>query len=522
MGADPAAWGVAASGHERLVVVLGYERAWRDRRLPAGRRAACVSALDRPARVRASPVPLSGSRASSLGWSSEFAAWPPVALLEGFHVVFPGTVRRAAIPHPAAGGFMSVDDPGLGAPRPSNGLLGRTARALRQDTVGGMLLVVFAVIALGWANSPWASAYEALRAVTFGPASLHLDLPAHAWAADGLLAVFFFVVGNELKQEFVNGELRNPRRAVLPIVAAVGGVAVPALIFAAITAGHGDAAAGWGIPMATDIAFAVAVLAVVGRGLPPSLRTFLLTLAIVDDLVAIIVIAVFYSAGLAWAPLLGSIVLLVVFGWLQSGRGPARRLWTGPVPAWVVIVPLAVVIWAVMHASGVHATIAGAAMGLLMRTTTFPGEMSDPSHRAEHVLRPWTAGLVLPVFAFFAAGVAFTGAESLATDRVAIAVFVGLVVGKVVGITGGAWLTTKVSRAELNPQLGWLDIVGMAMLAGIGFTVSLLIAELSYPGNERMLDHAKGAVLIASATAAVLASVVLPLRGIHHRRRRAT
>ncbi|MET0417187.1 MAG: Na+/H+ antiporter NhaA [Actinoplanes sp.] len=403
--------------------------------------------------------------------------------------------------------------------RTEPGLLHRGVQALRQDAVGGALLVLFAAIALLWANSPWADAYESLRSVTFGPAALHLDLSLHAWAADGLLAIFFFVVGNELKQEFVNGELRNPRRAVLPIVASLGGVVVPAGIFAAITLGRGDAAAGWGIPMATDIAFAVAVLAVVGRGLPPALRTFLLTLAIVDDLVAIVVIAVFYSAGLSLAPLLAALALLAVFGWLQSGRGPARRLWTGPVPAWLVLVPLAVVIWAVLHASGVHATIAGAAMGLLMRTSAFAGERQDPSHHAEDVLRPWTAGLILPVFAFFSAGVPFAGAGALVTDPVAIAVFAGLVVGKTVGITGGAWLTTRFTRAELNPRLGWLDILGLSLLGGIGFTVSLLIAELSYPGNEQMLDHAKGAVLIASATAALLASVVLQLRRAHHRRK---
>jgi Na+:H+ antiporter, NhaA family len=154
-----------------------------------------------------------------------------------------------------------------------------------------------------------------------------------------------------------------------------------------------------------------------------------------------------------------------------------------------------------------------------MRTRAFPTEKVDPSHRAEHLLRPWTAGLVLPVFAFFAAGVAFTGVTSLATEPVALAVFAGLVAGKVIGITGGAWLTTKVSRAELNPVLGWSDIAGMALLGGIGFTVSLLIAELSYAGDEQLLEHAKGAILIASAGAAILGSVVLLARGAHHRRR---
>lgn len=379
-----------------------------------------------------------------------------------------------------------------------------------------MLLVLTALVAIGWANSPWSGAYASLRSASFGPSALHLHLPVHAWAADGLLAIFFFVVGNELKQEFVAGDLRHPRRAMLPIVAAVTGAIVPAVIFAAITAGRGAAAAGWGVPMATDIAFAVAVLALVGRGLPPALRTFLLTLAIVDDLVAIIVIAIFYSAGLAWAPLLAAIALLVLFGVLQK----ARWLWLGPVPAWTVLVPLAIVIWALTHASGIHATIAGAAMGLLMRTEPFPGETIDPSHRAEDVLRPWTAGLVLPIFALTSAGVSFTGVADLLTEPVVIAVVAALIGGKVLGITGGAWLTTKLSRAELNPDLGWADIVGMALLGGIGFTVSLLMAELSYPDDPALLAQAKGAVLIASAGATVLGSVVLLLRSSRRRRLR--
>jgi NhaA family Na+:H+ antiporter len=267
--------------------------------------------------------------------------------------------------------------------------------ALRRDTVGGALLLVATVVALGWANSPWAASYESLRSLTVGPNGVHLRLTLHAWAADGLLAVFFFVVGNELKQEFVTGELRQPRRAVLPIVAALGGVLVPAAMSAAVNAGHGAAMAGWGVPMATDAAFAVAVLAVVGRGLPPALRTFLLTLAVVDDLVAIVAIAVFYTAGLAWAPLLAALALLALFGLLQTGHGPTRWLWNGPVPAWLVFIPLAIAIWALTHASGVHATIAGAAMGLLMRTSARDGETVDPSHHVEHVLRPWTGGLVL-------------------------------------------------------------------------------------------------------------------------------
>ncbi|SKA40099.1 sodium/proton antiporter, NhaA family (TC 2.A.33.1.1) [Marinactinospora thermotolerans DSM 45154] len=394
----------------------------------------------------------------------------------------------------------------------------RLADALRRDTVGGFLLIGAAVIALVWANSPWAASYEALRGLTFGPESLHLRLPVEAWAADGLLVVFFFIVGNELKHEFTHGELRNPRRAVLPIVAALCGAAVPALIFTALTWGDAGAVRGWGIPMATDIAFAVAILAVVGRHLPPALRTFLLTLAIVDDLVAIVVIAAFYTDHLALLPLAGAVLLLAVFGYLQRGVGPlASTLARAGLASAVVWVPLAVAIWTLTHASGVHATIAGASMGLLMRTRTHPGETAPPGVRMEHLLRPWAMGLALPLFALFSAGVAFSDPAGLFTEPVALGVIAGLVLGKLAGIAGGAWLTTKVTPAELNPSLKWIDIVGMSQLAGIGFTVSLLISELSYAGDAVLLANAKGAVLVASALATLLAAVILGARSAHYR-----
>ncbi len=389
---------------------------------------------------------------------------------------------------------------------------------LRQDAVSGFLLIAGAVAALIWANSPAAPVYEAIRSFGFGPESLHLHLSVEAWAADGLLAVFFFVVGNELKQEFVHGELRNPRRAVLPIVAALSGMAVPALIYAAINWNQGDALRGWGIPMATDIAFAVAVLAVIGRYLPPALRTFLLTLAIVDDLGAIVVIAVFYTEHVALLPLVAAIALLGVFGYLQRGRGAAAALNRSPLPNWVVYLPLACAIWGLMHASGVHATIAGVAMGLLMRTRALPGEAIDPSHGAERVIRPWTSGLVLPVFALMSAGVVFTGFGTLLSDSAAVGVIAGLVVGKLVGILGGSWLTTRITAAELNPSLSWFDITGMSLLAGIGFTVSLLVTELSFPNDPHMLEDAKAGVLVASLIATVLATAVLTWRSAHYRR----
>ena len=396
--------------------------------------------------------------------------------------------------------------------------LHRLANNLRSDTVAGFLLILAAITALVWINSPLGDVYENLRSVTFGPESLHLNLSLETWAADGLLAIFFFVVGNELKQEFVHGELRNPRRAMLPIVAAICGMVVPASIYALINLNSPETIQGWGIPMATDIAFAVAILAVVGRGLPPALRTFLLTLAIVDDLGAVIVIAIFYTAAISLLPLFGAALGVALFGYLQRGRGLAAKLNASALPNWIVYVPLAILIWVLVHESGVHATIAGVAMGLMMRTNRQGDEPESPSHHIEYVLRPWSAGLALPVFAFFSAGVLFDGVDEVFTDPAGLGIIAGLVLGKIVGITGGSWLTTKVTKAELNPDLKWIDIFGMSQLAGIGFTVSLLITELSFADSPEHLSHAKAGVLIASLIATLTATLVLSLRGRHYRR----
>lgn len=394
----------------------------------------------------------------------------------------------------------------------------RIVHALRGDAVSGCLLIAAAALALVWANSPAADSYESVRAFTFGPSSLHLRLPVQAWAADGLLAVFFFVVGNELKQEFTRGELRSPRRAILPIVAALGGVVVPAGVFALVNAGDPETLVGWGIPMATDIAFAVAVLAVVGRHLPTALRTFLLTLATVDDLCAVVVIAVFYTGALSWGAFAGAVAGLAVFGYLQNGRGGPAKAVRERVPAWVVYPPLAVVIWALTHASGIHATVAGVAMGLLMRTSALPGEAAAdvPSDRAEELLRPVSSAVALPLFALMSAGVALSGAGGFLSSTVTIGVLAGLVGGKVLGITGASWLTARLTRAELNPELRWIDITGVGVLGGVGFTVSLLVAELSYTDTARLTD-AKGAILLASVIASVLACAVLGARNRHYR-----
>ncbi|MFJ9924237.1 Na+/H+ antiporter NhaA [Streptomyces rubiginosohelvolus] len=343
-------------------------------------------------------------------------------------------------------------------------------------------------------------------------------MSVQAWAADGLLAVFFFIVGNELKQELVHGELRDPRRAALPIAAALGGVAVPALVFLAFTLGSGgEAADGWGIPMATDIAFAVAVLAVVGQYLPTPLRTFLLTLATVDDMCAVLVIAVAYTSGINLTALALAAVGLAVFGYLQNGSGRAVTRLRAAVPGWLLFVPLAVTIWTLMHASGVHATIAGVAMGLLMRTRPRGTETASPSHRAEEALRPFSAGIALPVFALMSAGVSLPGAGGFFTSTITWGVLAGLLLGKVIGILGGTWLTSRFTAAHLNPRIGWADIAGISVLAGIGFTVSLLIAELSYTSDVHLTD-AKGAILLASTTAALLAALLLHRRSRHHQR----
>jgi NhaA family Na+:H+ antiporter len=372
---------------------------------------------------------------------------------------------------------------------------------LRQETVGGALLLIAALIALTWANSPWREAYYELGATKVGPAALNLNLSLSTWAADGLLAIFFFVAGVELKRELVVGTLRKPAEAVLPVAAALGGMIVPAALFVAVTWGTSPDVTGWGIPMATDIAFALAVLAVVGRNLPAQLRAFLLTLAVVDDLGAITVIALFYSdkTKVAWLAL--AIGLLALYALLQHRR--VRSPW--------IYVPLALVTWAVMHESGIHATVAGVALGLLTRVRPDPGEDESPAERVEHMIRPWSAAIAVPIFAFFSAGVTFVGTNlgEAVRDPAAQGIVLGLVVGKFIGIFGTTYLVVRFTKARLSSALTWADIAGVALVAGVGFTVSLLIAELAFEADETQLAHAKLGILTASVIAAFLAALLL-------------
>ena len=396
----------------------------------------------------------------------------------------------------------------------------RIIHILHEETVGGAILLAAAAIALLWANSPWSESYHALTAWQVGSDSfgLHLRLSLGAWAADGLLAIFFFVVGLELKREFVAGDLRDPGRAALPIAAAIGGMVLPAAIFVAATAGAGDGAVrGWATPTATDIAFAVAVLAVLSTHLPAALRTFLLTLAVVDDLLAITVIAVFYTAKIQLAALLLALIPLTLFAVLVQRRVSSP---------WVLI-PIAVVTWALVHESGVHATVAGVLLGFtvpVLRSERDAGRAGPDgpglAEYLEHLVRPVSAGFAIPVFAFFAAGVTFGGYDGLVTalsDPIAVGIVAGLVVGKTFGVFGTTRLMAAVTRADLDPSLRWVDVFGVSMLAGIGFTVSLLIGELAYgtdPGRQAVV---KVAVLTGSLLAALLAAVVLRARNRHYR-----
>jgi Na+:H+ antiporter, NhaA family len=388
----------------------------------------------------------------------------------------------------------------------------RVAEILRAETTGGILLIVGAVVALVWANSPWSSAYADLRDFTIGPHALHLDLSLGTWAADGLLAVFFFVAGLELKREFVAGDLRDPRRAALPVVAAIGGMALPALVFVLWNLGSSEDLAGWAIPTATDIAFAVAVLAVISTHLPSGLRTFLLTLAVVDDLLAIAVIAFFYTDELHLGWLALALVPLAAFTVLVQRRVRSPYL----------LLPLALLTWGLVHASGIHATVAGVLLGFAVPVVRrAAGEGPGLAEHFEHVFRPVSAGFAVPVFAFFAAGVTvggWSGFVGALKDPVALGIVCGLVVGKSVGITGSTWLLATFTRADLDEELSWSDVVGMALLGGIGFTVSLLIGELAFGQGTVQDDHVKVGVLCGSLLAALLATVLLRVRNRTYRR----
>ena len=379
------------------------------------------------------------------------------------------------------------------------------SRALKNETVGGLLLMSAAVIALVWANSSWASSYESLVSYQIGPDSLGLHLSLSAWASDFLLAVFFFVIGCELKHEFVLGTLSNPKIAAVPIGAALGGMLVAATIFLAFNI-NTPAQAAWGLPISTDVAFALAVLAIAGHRLPMELRSFLLTLAVVNDLGAIMVIAIFYGHGFHLNWFITAVSLLALFGLLQN-----RKLTSS-----LIFVPLAFLVWYAMFRSGIHATIAGVALGLLMRVRKTETESMSPCDRAEVRLRPFSAGFAVPAFAFLAAGVNILGTTlgEAISDPLTMGVMCGLIIGQPIGVTLGAFLVSRFTSGTLNPALSWWDVAVVGTLASIGFTVALLIAEVTFGSDIEMLATSKFAIIFTNLVAIIVSVLAISLRSV--------
>jgi Na+:H+ antiporter, NhaA family len=426
-------------------------------------------------------------------------------------------------------------------------------RFARMETAGGIVLLACTALALAWANSPWAASYEHLweqeLSVAVGAFSARASL--HAAINDGLMAVFFFLVGLEIKREMLVGALASARRAALPVAAALGGMVVPAAIYALLNRG-GPGFSGWGIPMATDIAFALGVLALVGDRVPSALKVFLAALAIADDIGAVLVIAVFYTGGVAWGAL-GAAALLILLS-LGANVSGVRRPW--------VYAAIGVLLWAAVLASGVHATVAGVLLAFTIpvhtrvNATEFVAQSlaalddfdraideveperaslartvlsnagsqeaihtleelceqaQPPLHRLEHGLHGVVAFAIMPLFALANAGVALGGgaAATAASSPVALGALLGLLVGKPVGITLFAWLAVRAGVASLPDGVGWRALAGVACLGGIGFTMALFVAGLAFPGAPALLGEAKLGVLAASAVAGVIGALAL-------------
>jgi NhaA family Na+:H+ antiporter len=413
----------------------------------------------------------------------------------------------------------------------------------RKQSSGGILLIIATVVALVWANSPWGESYAALwhTKLTVGIGEFSISKDLTHWINDGLMAVFFLVVGLEIKREVLVGELSSARGAALPVAAALGGAVVPAAIYVAINAGT-EGAAGWGIPMATDIAFALGVLTLLGERASVGLRVFLTALAIVDDIVAVLVIAFFYTSEISWVALgIGAIFLAVLVAANLLGVG--RTL---------VYAVLGVGLWLCFLLSGVHATVAGVLLALTVPASSFinPGaflersryvldrfeqagergenvlaneerqaalhalnhaayKLEPPLHELERALHPWVVFAIMPVFALANAGVPLGGNVVVAlADPVALGIVLGLVVGKQLGVTLSAWLAVKIGVSELPEGVGWRHIYGAGLLAGIGFTMSLFITDLAF-SDDSLIEDAKLGILVASLIAGVIGWTIL-------------
>jgi NhaA family Na+:H+ antiporter len=378
-------------------------------------------------------------------------------------------------------------------------------RFLRNERYAAFLLLGAAVIGLVLANTAWAPALHAVRDAHPFTAWAGIDLSLGHWVTDGLLAIFFFLAAIELRHELTHGELDSPRKALVPALAAVGGVIVPALIFLILVREPGQSS-GWPIPTATDIAFALGVLALAGRGLPPRIRALLLGVAVIDDLIAILIIAVFFTTELQPVPMLLAVPLVFAFGWLS--RRVRRR---GSAPLIVLLVVIAIAVWLLVHLSGIHATVAGVALGLSM------GNRS--AGVARHTLEPWSNGIILPLFAFVAALVTLPGVGLDGLSPVFWAILVALPVGKLIGITGGALIARQLApRSTRGANLPMGDILMVAALGGVGFTVSLLMNELAFRRVPELAVEGTLAVLSASLIASILGVGFTVARSRHYRR----
>lgn len=385
-------------------------------------------------------------------------------------------------------------------------------RFIEAEVSGGVVLMAATLMALIWANSGAAASYFDLWQKKLGPLSV-----SH-WINDGLMAIFFFVVGLEIKREILIGELTGFKKAALPVAAALGGMVVPAAFYVLFNQGT-PTARGWGIPMATDIAFALGALSLAGNRVPVSLKVFLTALAIVDDLGAVMVIAIFYSGQIRFDFLLYAGALLAALSFYGRRIQESHHIPWGirALPFLILGIP----IWAIFLGSGVHATIAGVLLALTVPVRKPDSEPDPPSllESVEHALHPWNTFLIVPIFALANAGVAMgSGLGQVLREPLALGILFGLVAGKLLGIVLFSWLGIKLTKGELPNNVNWRHMVGAGLLGGIGFTMSLFVTELAFAGQSESIQTAKAAILVASAIAAVLGLLVLRLRPRRPRR----
>jgi len=383
-------------------------------------------------------------------------------------------------------------------------LSGGLGELLRSSIAPGLALVISAVLAVVWANSPWAWLYHQLfdTFATIDMGVVLLSKPSRLWINDGLMAMFFLMVGLEVKREVLQGELSSFRKASLPVASALGGMLVPALFFVALNHG-GPGARGWAVPMATDIAFALGVLALLGRRVPVSLKVFLAAFAVADDIGAVIVIALFYGSALDLSTLAGAAIIVAVL--VALNRSGVVNL--------AIYLALGVVLWILVLKSGVHATVAGVVLAMTVPLRP-PPHLGGPSPlaRLEHSLHPWVSWVILPLFALANAGVTVLGGQIHLLHPVALGVGGGLLLGKLVGVPLAAWIAVRLGLGSLPEGARWSHMLGLGLLGGIGFTMSIFVAELAF-SDHVLVDTAKVGILVSSTVAGLLGLAVLAWAG---------